>query len=550
MNTDSIKTVFHRFLRDERGNFLMLFGLGVGVLFLAAGLAVDYSVGLMNKTRVNNALDAATIATARALASGDISASVDGEVETYLKAIFAANLDVDDLDASIYAIDSYSVDTAAGTVSATASIDQPLYLLQVGTSSDSMTVATDSAVAYGVGNVEVAMVLDVTGSMRGSKLSALQDSAELGVEELLSVNTDSDEKVRISIVPYAIGVNVGSDLGKYVYADFFYETSDAPAFDSSLYSSTGVGYDWSTLQSGYWSGYESGYTGCGNYYTQLDGGQNFKFAGGFRSGGGFSYGSSYGFDGYTFGDAFIYQAKKGSGKGGGSKVYAECWDFVTESDGTNSDYCASDRKAPTTSGLTSYQYTDANPSYGMISRDARLEEDECPDSTIVTLTSNETTLKNAISGFSADGWTGGHIGLQWGWYTVSYDWRDYMPSGSEPADHTDPDEDLKKYIIMMTDGVFNTAYADVDYDGFSTGSQSSKSYDHFDELCTAIKNDDITIFTIGFYLSDDDAKDALDDCATDDTAEVTYYYDVDSASELEDTFEDIANTINSLRLTK
>ena len=124
-----------------------------------------------------------------------------------------------------------------------------------------------------------------------------------------------------------------------------------------------------------------------------------------------------------------------------------------------------------------------------------------------------------------------------------------MPTGSEPGDHTDPDEEIAKYIIMMTDGVFNTAYADVEPDDFEAGEQSTRSYAHFDALCTAIKDDDITIFSIGFQLSDSTAQDALDECATDDTATVTYYYDVDSAAELENTFREIAATIQSLRLT-
>ncbi|MDA4845407.1 pilus assembly protein [Hoeflea poritis] len=539
MNIDSVIPTCRRLTGDRRGNFTMIFGLGVAVIFLAAGVAVDYSTALMNKTRVNNALDAATLATARAIASGDVDPGVADEAEDYLEAVFIANLGVDDLDASNYSLDSITINTTDQSVAATASIAQQFKLLQVGSSEDTITVSSSSAVSYGVSDIEVAMVLDVTGSMRGTKLSALEDAAELAVKDLLSINTDAKDYVRISLVPYAIGVNVGPDLQQYVYADAYCETSDAPTYSASLHSNTGVAYDWATFQANNAS--------CDGGSAFLDEDQGIRFAGGFRFGGGAGIGSSYGFDGYTFGDAHVYLAKKGGGSGDDDDS-DDSWDFVTESDGTNSDYCASDRKAPA-SGGTSYQYTDANPSYGMISRDARLEEDYCPDSEIITLTSNETTLTDAISAFTANGYTAGHIGLQWGWYTISHDWASFMPTGSEPGDHKDPDAEIAKYIIMMTDGVFNTAYADVESDGFKTGKQSTRSYTHFDALCTAIKNDDITIFSIGFQLSNSTAQDALDNCATDDTANVTYYYDVDSASELEDTFREIAATIQSLRLT-
>ncbi len=480
-------TIFSRFAKDRGGNFMVMFGLGIFMIFLAGGLAFDYSVALMNKTRVNNALDAATLAAARGLAAGELSADAVSEVEDYLEAVFAANLDVEDLEASPYSVDNIEIDTEAQSVSATASMNQRLYFIKVGSSHETMNIESDTAVSYGVGNVEVAMVLDVTGSMNGSKLTALKASANLGISQILGVNTDTSEKARISIVPYARGVNVGADLSKYVFADYFYETSDAPIFDPVRFESDGVGYDWSTFQ--------DSFPAC----SDLD-------------------------------------------------PDAKCWEFVTESNGVNSDYCASDRKAPT--GGKSYQYTDANPSRGMISRDARLKENRCPSAEVIPLTSAESTLTDAINAFSAGGVTAGHIGLQWGWYTISHDWEDYLPDGSKPGDHTDPDAELDKYLIMMTDGVYNTAYADVDYTNQPGSVKKAASYSHFSSLCTAIKNDGITIFSIGFYLNDENAKTALDNCATQDTENVTYYFDVDSASELEDTFSDIAKTIQSLRLTQ
>ncbi|WP_136661518.1 pilus assembly protein TadG-related protein [Nitratireductor sp. XY-223] len=560
------KRLLDRLRRDRSGNFIVMFALCVTVIFAAAGLALDYSVALMNKTRAANALDAATLATARAIVAGDISSDDDDEIETYLKSFFAANLGIDDLDASIFAIDSVVVDTGEQSVSATVVIDQPLRLLQVGTGRDTITVRNHSAANYGVGNVEVAMVLDVTGSMDDSvsltdstkKLAVLETAAKAAVETLLSAASDANS-VRISLVPYSRAVNVGNYLVRYVYADHYYPTSDAPLYDPSLYNTTRVGYDWVSFQSGYAS--------CPTSHN-FDFQPTFRFAGGYGFGGGFSRGSTYGYDGYRFGDAWVFRAAEGGGGGGGggnkgggggNKDATDCWDFVIESDGTSPDNCATDRKAPATAGNTSYQYADANPSYGMISRDARLEENECPDSPIIALTDTQDALETAIEGLIADGYTGGHIGLQWGWYTISHDWKNYMPAGSEPGDHTDPDADLKKYVIMMTDGLFNTAFADVEPDGFRQGKQQAQSIAHFDSLCTAIKNDDITIFTIGFAISTDpllsqyqrdDALEALDDCATDDTTTTVYFYDVTTADGLTTAFEDIASTINALRLTR
>ena len=47
--------------------------------------------------------------------------------------------------------------------------------------------------------------------------------------------------------------------------------------------------------------------------------------------------------------------------------------FVVKSKGKPEDKCATNRKAPLSG--TSHEYTDANPSQGMISRDSRLDEE-------------------------------------------------------------------------------------------------------------------------------------------------------------------------------
>ena len=503
MYIGTLKHKFSRLMKDKSGNFVMIFGLSVALIFFAVGLAVDYSASLLNKTRVNNALDAATIATARAIAAGDVDPAVSNEAENYLRAIFAANLGVNDLDASKYSVSDIVVNTRNQEVTAKASVNQKLYLAQVGLDKDSINVASSSGVSYGISEVEVAMVLDVTGSMKGARLTSLKNAAQDAIATLLAVNTPSDINMRISIVPYAIGVNVGTDLVDYVYADHFSAKSDAPIYDTSKYSATNkANYDVADFQ--------GGYSPCSNW----DPAWKWK---------------TYFYDGSS----------------------DDCWPFVTESsDYSNSDSCASERKAPVSSGRTNYQYTDENPSVGMISRDARLNENWCPSSPIVLLSDSETDLDNAVLGFSANGWTAGHIGLQWGWYTISHKWADYFPSGSKPGDHKDPDKELSKFIIMMTDGVFNTAYSGVDSYGFYSGSQSTTAYDHFESLCTAIKNDGITIFSIGYGLTDGStAEEELDDCATDDTKLTQYFYDADTSTELAAAFEAIANTIQSLRLT-
>jgi Flp pilus assembly protein TadG len=531
MSSGRSNTLLGRFLRNKSGNFAIAFAFTSVAIFLSVGLAVDYSRSVGQRTRVNNALDAASLATARALSIGEIS-DTGSAAEDYFKAVFAANLGIDDLGASDYSVDNFTIDTASQTISATAEYDQPLTFISVGSSQTSQAVGTKSAASYGIGDIEVAMVLDVTGSMSGYNITSLKSAATLGIEELLTANTGTDEHVRISLVPYSDSVNAGV-LAPYVYPDYNEAESDAPVYDSSYTA----GYDVDTFQADYktncyYVGYDDG-LGITDYADLGDDGYeafviNAAFPGGYSGRGG---------DGYV-----QYASHRGR-----SRTYT-CFledDFIVEDDGTSVDNCATDRKAPTSG--TSYQYTDANPSYGMISRDSRLDEDGCTSSALVALTSNETTLKNSINGLSTGGCTAGHIGLQWAWYTISKNWADYLPAGSKPGDMS-TDDDLAKYIILMTDGAFNTAYAGTSSNSVGC-SKSTLSTGHTSSLCTAIKSAGIKIFTIGFGTSNS-ADTMLEACASPDEGTLTYSYEPNTADELKDTYEHIASLIQSLRLTQ
>ena len=122
-----------------------------------------------------------------------------------------------------------------------------------------------------------------------------------------------------------------------------------------------------------------------------------------------------------------------------------------------------------------------------------------------------------------------------------------MPSGAKPGDPI-ADDDLQKYVILMTDGEFNTAYANVKKKDWEAGNQGGKSRTHTDNLCGNVKGQNIKIFTIGFQLYDAKALAMLKDCATPDDGDITYHYEPETGAELKETYKEIARTIQSLRL--
>jgi Flp pilus assembly protein TadG len=165
----------------------------------------------------------------------------------------------------------------------------------------------------------------------------------------------------------------------------------------------------------------------------------------------------------------------------------------------------------------------------------------CPNATVVPLLgkSEKDTLKTILGGYTASGATAGHIGTAWGWYLLSEKWAGVLPSESAPQPYSD--SKVKKIMIVMTDGLFNTSYIS----GPSTpdATQTSESYQRFQELCSGAKAENIEIYNIGYDLADATALSNLQTCAS----APANFYDTD-AGQLKEVFAAIVKKLNSLRV--
>lgn len=210
------------------------------------------------------------------------------------------------------------------------------------------------------------------------------------------------------------------------------------------------------------------------------------------------------------------------------------------------DACATERKNTAGTGI---DYSDAGPYTAMVNRDDRLVS--CPKATLMPLTTDKAALLAAISEFKADGYTAGHIGVQWTRYMLSPGWRTALEQavpGSGPAEYTD--RKVKKIAILMTDGEFNTAFAGVPRNDKTQAKQGDRSRPAAEEMCRRMKQDNIEIFTIGFMLDDADARAVMENCASNDHSGVQHYYLAANGDALKAAFSEIARNAERLALTK
>ena len=216
------------------------------------------------------------------------------------------------------------------------------------------------------------------------------------------------------------------------------------------------------------------------------------------------------------------------------------------SNGRSQDDCVTERKTPS--------YSDSSPvvgGYFDVAADgtANIDPTEggvgtnryfCPSPAVMPLTDNRDALINQVNTFSAGGYTAGHLGVQWGWNLIAEDYASFWGGSSAPAPYADTQGSKPKLIkamILMTDGIFNTAY------------HPDIARKQALAMCANMKAKGVRVFTIGFGLgntgSEIEAKKTLAACASDPN----YFVDASNTAQLDAALQSFASVLNKLRLT-
>ena len=188
---------FLRGFRERDGAVAVQFALLIVPLTITVFGAMDVSRASGEKMRLQDALDAATLAAARSTATTDAGVQAVGE------AVLAANLAASQAtltSSSFVIVDSKVVATARGAM--------PTVVANLWMAGD-MTIGAESEVTRASNNIEVALTLDVTGSMGGQKITDLKAAAR-DLVDLVVQDQQSPYYTKLAIVPYSAAVNVGA----------------------------------------------------------------------------------------------------------------------------------------------------------------------------------------------------------------------------------------------------------------------------------------------------------------------------------------------------
>ena len=196
------------FLGCERGSAVVFVGVSLVILVAAAGLAFDAGRGYLIKARLSQAIDSAALAGGRSLSIGG-GGDYAGQITKYFEANFP-----DGFMGAIVSGPEISINADGNQISVTASAAVPTTLMKV-LDVDGMTVSANATVRRTIKGLEVAMVLDNSGSMDDfGKINDLKDAAQILVDILYGPNETVDD-LYVSVVPFTGRVNLAGQIEVY-----------------------------------------------------------------------------------------------------------------------------------------------------------------------------------------------------------------------------------------------------------------------------------------------------------------------------------------------
>ncbi len=191
-----IGRVLRAFRRDDGAIAVQAALVAVPLMIAVFGM-VDVSRASVAKRHLQDALDAAALAAARS------PATTDSALQTIGDGVLAGDLQGGD---AVLQTSSFTIDDNRVTAVATATMTPLIAGLWL---DGDMRLNASTEVTRNSYSVEVALVLDVTGSMKGTKVTGLR-AAATELVDIVVQDVQTPYYSKVAIVPYSMGVNVGA----------------------------------------------------------------------------------------------------------------------------------------------------------------------------------------------------------------------------------------------------------------------------------------------------------------------------------------------------
>ncbi|KQQ81967.1 pilus assembly protein [Aureimonas sp. Leaf324] len=575
-------SIIGSFARATSGNVAMIFALTLPVIVVVTGMTVDTSQVEEAKWSLQSSSDAAALGAAKQF--GKTQDPV--QLEKWAKSLFFANEGKDDKDTR-FTYEGVTRVEGNNVVRVSATRDVPTFFGKavkavtggkVDLETWHLSVASEVIVANRT--VELALVLDNSGSMQNPpvggttpKITTLKDASQKLVKQMLSAypQANSTDPVRISVVPFAASVNVGTNNATASWMD-----------TGGLSSSNNDDFDWGGATLPVVHSKFAVFTALGLRNS------NWRWGGCVQSRPS-GYAVTDDAPTLTKPDTFFVPFLSPSEYNWGGSLSSVKNDYLPIAGG--SDDIASLKQQRNVN-----RYFDVFASANFDT--SKGPNNGCTTAALTPLTASQSTALNAVTGMIAKGGTNIAEGLAWGWRTLTSG----QPFVEGRARNT---KENLKVIVLMTDGenTYNAAYTSGEQIELSSANRSQFGTYGFGQYldtskgtaklvngrmfdatktttakpaianitaamnetmsitCENIKKDGtndeggdgIVIFAIAFDLKDGSPiKDRLRNCASNgiDGKSNKLYYDAKNSNDLLLAFSAITDEISALRISR
>ena len=495
---------------DRRGSYTITFGLVGLTLVMAAGGTTDMMRFLDTRAKLQDAVDqtALIVATQHKNDEAGDGSSDSAKAKTLLAKTF---------DSENGTIGTVTASTSGNTLTLTADATIQTYFLKIG-GLQNLTASAKTTATWSASSLEIALVLDTTGSMvDNDKLTNLK-SAAISMVNTLSAKASANYSIKFTLVPFSNFVNVG------------------PSNASATWIDKG-----GSNRSSYYDAYFSSHADRLAIFTKL--GKTWPGCVETRP-------APYDMDetAPTTGtpDTLFVPAVHPDEPDSGSYIandylsdQSSSWDKITKMK-NKAKYDNPQNIDFSNSTLYSNYHVPKGPQF------------LCDVKPIQRLTNDYASVKSQIQALTAAGSTNVPEGIAWGWRAVS-------PKAPFADGRAYSDTENSKILVVLTDGTnsINTFPTDIG------GAYSSWGYPYSQRLgsnpganlrtgldaktrtvCSKVKAAGIKVYTIGLMIDDASGQQLLSDCSSG----AAYYYNSPNAAQLQSIFEDIAKKISKLRI--
>lgn len=514
-------------MRDRRGSVALTFSLVAVPLILAVGVGIDVSRMVSARNNLQDALDSAALALGR-MPGNTSNAVLTAQAQSWVN----ANL----VDKNLPVV-TVAVATTTSTVDLSATTSIPATMVGL-VGVPQLTVNGHSQTSRNINHIELALVLDNTGSMNDdNKLASLKSAAGSLVDTLSAsaVASGDPNALKIGVVPFSMTVNVGS---QYQTANWI--TGTAPTAYNDVMS---------TVQNRFtlFSNLKQTWGGCVEDrpmpYDVQDTAPTTSnpptmfvpfFAPDEPDTATYNYtGNNY----YIYGN---YQ--------NGASYYSVNSYIPDVISGNN--YAV--RQADPTKYVGVHTVSGAGNAYW---GDTAGPNSGCRTAALQRLTTDMSAVRDKLNQMIAAGDTEIPVGLVWGWHVLSPNTP--FADGSAYAAHG-----VIKIAVLVTDGqnTYGSSanpnlsyYTALGYAGqkriSSAGTASGTATalnSRLSQLCSNMQSAGVVMYTVPLEVTDTNIKGLLQNCASSPDK----YLDVSSSSGLQAAFTNIAGSISKLRVSK